>query len=257
MTREVGFRIGWAVLVHLWVAAFCFVPAFAGPPFRTDDPEPVDFNHFEMMALTLGTKTDSGWDTFLPAYELNYGALPNLQLHTIIPVGFTAPDGRRDGFAMADVEVGFKFRFIMPSEEDWLPQVAIFPLIEIPVGNQKLGFSTGHAQYFLPLWLQKDFDPWTAYGGGGYWINPGLHNKNYVFFGAALWRKVGEQLNLGVELFHQTSSGEGIKESTGFNLGLTYDFTEHWHLLASAGTGVQNRSSTNEFSYYLALQLTF
>lgn len=242
-----------APLLALLLAA----PAFAGPPFRTDDPEPVDYQHFEMMLFSTGSRTAAGWSGVLPAYEVNYGALPNLQLHAIIPLGFTAPDGGRTGFAPADLELGFKYRFITPGEDDWFPQVGAFPLVELPVGNQKLGFSTGHAQVFLPLWLQKDFDPWTVYGGGGYWINPGAGDKNYSFFGAALWRKLDEHLNVGIEVFHQTSSADGVKESTGFNVGTVYDFTDNWHLLASAGTGLRNRSATNQFSWYLALQLTF
>jgi hypothetical protein len=32
-------------------------PAFAGPPYRTDDPEPVEFQHFEINAFSFGTKT--------------------------------------------------------------------------------------------------------------------------------------------------------------------------------------------------------
>jgi hypothetical protein len=232
-------------------------PAFAGPPFRTDDPEPVDFQHFEINMLSLGTRTAGGWSGTLPGLEVNYGALPNLQLHAIIPRDYTAPTGGRIGFALGDIELGAKYRFITPGEDDWFPQVGIFPLIEVPAGNQKPGFSTGHAQVFLPLWLQKDFDPWTVYGGGGYWINPGVGNKNYSFFGAALWRKATDQLNVGIEVFHQTSSADGIRESTGFNVGTTYDFSENWHLLSSVGTGLQNRAKTNQFSCYLAIQLTF
>jgi hypothetical protein len=175
-------------------------PAVAGPPFRTDDPEPVEFQHFEINLFSQGTRTDGGWSGMLPGFEVNYGALPNLQLHAIIPQGYTAPTDGRTGFALGDIELGVKYRFVTPSEDDWFPQVAVFPLVEVPAGNQKLGFSTGHAQFFLPVWLQKDFDAWTVYGGGGYWINPGSGNRNYGFFGVALWRKVTEDFNLGVEV---------------------------------------------------------
>ena len=232
-------------------------PAFAGPPFRTDDPEPVDFQHFEIDLFSQATQTNGGWSGFLPGLEVNYGALPNLQVHAIIPQGFTAPDGGRSGFALGDIEVGVKYRFITPGEDDWFPQVAVFPLIEVPTGNQKLGFSTGHAQTFLPVWLQKDFDPWTVYGGGGYWINPGSGNRNYGFFGIALWRKITDRLNLGAEVFHQTSPADGVPNSTGFNVGVTYDVSENWHILASIGRGLQNTAATNLFWYYMGLQLTF
>jgi hypothetical protein len=241
----------------LGIAALLPHPAFAGPPFRTDDPVPVDYQHFELNLFSQATKTVNGWSGFLPAFEANYGALPNLQLHAIIPQGYTAPDGGTTGFALGDTELGAKYRFITPGEGDWFPQVATFPLIEVPTGNQKLGFSTGHVQVFLPVWLQKDFGPWTVYGGGGYWINPGYGNKNYGFTGVALWRKVTEQLNLGVEVFHQTSPANDVPASTGFNVGATYDFSDNWHLLVSAGRGLQNVEATNQFSYYFGFQLTF
>jgi hypothetical protein len=48
-----------------------------------------------------------------------------------------------------------------------------------------------------------------------------------------------------------------VPASTGFNVGATYDFSENWHLLAAVGRGIQNVSATNQFSYYLAMQLTF
>jgi len=247
-----------AIIASIFAAAGLLAsPAFAGPPFRTDDPEPVDYQHFEINLFSQGTQTKSGTSGILPAFEVNYGALPNLQLHAIIPQGFTAPSGGRTGFALGDMELGAKYRLITPEEDDWFPQVAIFPLIEVPVGNQKLGFSTGHTQIFLPLWLQKDFGPWTIYGGGGYWINPGFGNKDYGFFGAAAWRKITDEFNLGAEVFHQTASVVGGHESTGFNIGTTYDFSENWHVLSSVGTGLQNQSTTNQFSYYLGLQLTF
>ena len=239
------------------IAALVAGPAFAGPPFRTDDPEPVEYQHSEFDFFSLGTNTSGGWSGLSPAIEANYGALPGLQLHAIIPLGYTMPEGGRSGIALGDMELGAKYRFITPGEHDWFPQVAVFPLVEIPVGNQKLGFSTGHAQFFLPIWLQKDFGPWTAYGGGGYWVNPGYGNKNYLFTGVALWRKVTGQLNLGVEVFHQAPPADGVPDSTGFTFGAIYDFSDNWHLLASAGRGLQNVSATNQFSYYLGLQLTF
>jgi hypothetical protein len=232
-------------------------PASAGPPFRTDDPEPLDYQHFEINLFSTGTQTTGGWSGALPALEVNYGALPNFTVHAIVPQGYAAPTGAGTGFALGDIELGTKYTFLTPGDDDWFPQAAVYPLIEVPAGNQKLGLSTGHAQIFLPLWLEKVFDPWTVYGGGGYWINPGVGNKNYSFVGVALWRKVTEAFNVGIELFHQTSPGDGVKESTGFNLGAIYDFSDNWHLLASAGTGLQNRSDTNQFSYYLAVRLTF
>jgi hypothetical protein len=225
--------------VSRWAGASAIVvllakPVFAGLLFRTDDPEPVEFQHFETYLFSLGTRTADGWNGILPGLEVNYGALPNLQLAAIIPQGYVVPDGGYASFALEDIELGAKYRFITPGENDWFPQVAVYPQILVPVGNQKFDFSTGHAQIYLPVLLQKDFGSWTAYGGGGYWINPGAGNKNYGFLGAALWRKVDDRLHLGAEVFHQTSPSSGVKETTGFDVGVIYDLSENWHLLGAA-----------------------
>lgn len=243
-----------AAFVSLALAAG---PALAGAPFRTDDPGTTPDGHFEFDLFSQGIKSDDGWTAGLPAFEADYGALPNLQLHIVVAQGYVAVENSHAGFALSDVELGAKYRFISPSNDDWFPQVATFPLIEVPVGNQKLGLSTGHAQIFLPIWLEKDFGKWSVYGGGGYWINPGVNNRNFGYVGIAVWREITEALHVGAEVFHQTPNVVNEPATTGFNVGLIYDVSDNWHLLSSVGTGAQNRTATNQLSYYAGLQLTF
>ncbi len=97
---------------------------------------------------------------------------------------------------------------------------------------------------------------------GGYWINPGLGNRNYGFSGVELQRQVTDKLMLGGEVFYQLSSMVGRGGSAGFNLGGVYDFTDHDHLLFSAGRGgiidaVDAAAATNPATYYVAYQWTF
>jgi hypothetical protein len=140
--------------------------------------------------------------------------------------------------------------------------VGAFPLIEVPTGDARRGLGAGYVQAFLPIWVQKDIGKWTTYGGGGYWINPGPGNRDYWFTGWLLQRQMTEKLALGGEVFHQTSSMSGRNGSTGFNLGGAYDFTEHHHLLVSAGQGgllyaVDAAAVSRPITYYLAYQWTF
>jgi hypothetical protein len=255
--RSRGHRRAFNLAVAFGLVAFASMPAQAGPPFRTDDPETVEYQHWEMFLFSQGTRLTGSTSATLPGVEVNYGALPNLQLHALVPLDYTNRAGGPSGFGAGDLELGVKYRFLTPGEDDWFPAVGIFPAIEVPVGNQKFSASTGHTQIFLPLWLQKDSGRWSTYGGGGYWINPGAGNRDFWFFGAALWRQVGDNLHLGVELFHQTANTTGGKPGTGANVGVVYDLSENWHLLNSVGTGLQNRTTTNQFSWYAALQLTF
>ena len=50
----------------------------AGPPFQTDDPQPIDFRHFEFYTFGSADGTRVETDTFAPAIEFNWGALPNV-----------------------------------------------------------------------------------------------------------------------------------------------------------------------------------
>ena len=231
--------------------------ARAGPPFRTDDPEPVEYQHWEVYGFSTATHVEGDTAGTLPGVEVNYGALPNLQLHVIAPIAFDAPAGSGTKFGMGDTELGVKYRFVQEDDDGWRPQIGVFPLIEAPTADAHRGLGTGHAQVFLPLWLQKSLGPWTTYGGGGYWHNPGAGNKDYWFMGWLVQRQVTEGLALGGEVFHQTADTIGGSDSTGFNLGAIYDFTEHYHLLLSAGRGLENVPHTNQFSYYAAFQWTF
>lgn len=241
----------------------CVAPAVAGPPYITDDPEPVDYQHWEVYLFSAGAQSAGDASGLGPSIEVNYGALPNLQLHIITGLSYDEPAGQSLRFGASDTELGAKYRFITPGADDWFPQVGVFPLLEVPTGNAAHGLGAGYPQAFLPVWLQKDFGKWTTYGGGGYWINPGPGNRNYWFTGWLLQRQVTEKLAIGTEVFHQTSSMVGRHGSWGFNVGAVYDFTEHYHLLASAGEGgvlyaVDGAKGTrNPFTYYLGFQWTF
>jgi len=237
--------------------------AMAGPPYITDDPEPVELHHWEIYAFSAGAFDGRGATGQGPALEVNYGAAPNLQLHLIAPLAYDAPPGSPMTMGIGDTELGFKYRFVTPGKDDWFPQVGIFPLLEVPTGDARRGLGAGYVQGFIPVWIQKDLGKWTTYGGGGYWINPGPDNRNFWFAGWLLQRQVTDKLALGAEVFHTTSNQVGRPETTGFNLGGQYDFTDHYHLLFSAGQGGQLYAvdaaavSPRAETYYVAFQWTF
>ncbi|MGN6734827.1 MAG: transporter [Candidatus Binatia bacterium] len=226
--------------------------ASAGPPFTTDDPEPVEYRHWEIYVASQIEHDKDNWSGTSPHFEVNYGALPNLQLHLIAPVAFSAAAHGATNFGYGDTEVGVKYRFF--EETDQLPQVGVFPLVEIPSGNRERSLGSGHAQVFLPLWLQKSFGPWTTYGGGGYWINPGKDNHDWWFTGWLLQREITSELTLGGEIFHETSSEKGGDSDTRLNFGGFYNFSDTYHFLFSAGHTVQGPST---FQAYVAFQITF
>ncbi len=233
------------------------VPAvWAGPPFVTDDPEPVDHQHWEVYLASQLSRDADGWSGTSPHVEVNYGVVTNLQLHLIAPIAFSAPEHGPKEFGYGTTELGAKYRFVQ--ETTWCPQIGVFPLLEVPTGDRERGLGTGHVQAFLPVWLQKSWGaenrPWTSYGGGGYWINPGEGNRDWWFVGWLLQRQITDKLTLGTEVFHETAQQRDGRSDTWINPGLIFDFSDMYHLLLSAGHTVQG---PGQFQSYVAFQLTF
>ncbi len=228
--------------------------AFAGPPFRTDDPIPVDYHHGEIYLFSTGARDASGTSGLGPAVEFNYGILPDTQAHIIAPLAYDVPKDDVSHFGYGDTEVGVKYRFVR--QTDTLPDIGVFPLMEIPTGDSAKGLGNGRAQFFLPVWIQKDFGDWTAYGGGGYWINPGPGNRDYWFSGVLLQYTFFSDFYLGTEVFFQTSDAADGEDSVGFNFGGALPLPGGVQILFSAGRGITN-DSNNRFSYYFALYRAF
>ncbi len=226
--------------------------AFAGPPYITDDPEPVEYQHWEVYFASIFAKQSDAWTSTAPHLEVNYGVVPDVQLHTILPMTLNAPAQGASSYGYGDTELGVKYRFV--HEGAWLPQIGTFPLLEVPTGSHSRNLGSGHLQTFLPIWLQKSEQKWTAYGGGGYWINPGTHNRNWWFTGVVIQRRVLPNLTPGFEIFHGTSQEVGGPREAGINLGLIWDLSDTQHIILSAGPAIEG---PNQLQGYFAYQLTF
>jgi len=245
-------RAAWFAAAVLMAA----LPAHAGPPFITDDPDPPELGRWEVISTVTGTLVHGGGDASLPLIDANYGALPDLQLHIQPQMAYVrTPEGTHFGFG--DLEVGAKYRFIEEDENGWRPAVAFYPLFELPTGDERRGLGAGVARTFLPIWAEKTIGKWTVYGGGGYGINPGRDGKNAWLVGGVALYRFTEKLQLGGEVFLQTAEAPGDKDAPGFNLGGSYELAEDLNLLFSAGRGLANASESNRFSGYLGLQVIY
>jgi hypothetical protein len=241
------------LLCAILLSAF---PAYAGPPFVTDDTETTLAQHWQGYLSASGAYGKQDSTGALPNLELDYGVSKEFEIHVAGGMAFDRAPGASTDYGPGDTELGAKYRFIEEDGWGWFPALAFSPLIELPTGSEARGLSTGHTHVFLPLWIEKTFDSWTTYGGGGYWLNPGSGNKNYWFGGWALQKQVTNTLALGGELFYQDPTTTGYKNGIGFNLGATYDFSDTYHLLGAVGRGITNVTATDDLSWYVALQWT-
>jgi hypothetical protein len=213
------------------------IPVYCGPPFQTDDPEPILFRNYEFYTFANSDGTRVETDTEGPAVEFNWGALPNVHLHIIIPSAAIFPSNNPSfapagvgprAFGIGDIETGIKYRFVQETKHR--PMVGTFVMFELPSGNAQRGLGVGKTWYKLPLWVQKSFGPWTTYGGGGETVIRGVPGyRDYPFAGWLVQRDLGKKWTLGTEVFYHGPQGLATAQTrpaTLLDIGGYYKFRD-------------------------------
>lgn len=205
---------------HLWLLLPLLCALFApklhaqGPPYQTDDPVPVDYHHYEFYIFGAVDGTPVVMGSTGPAFEFNWGALPRVQLHAVLPWEVTAPSNSPvylpsgagpTKFGLTDMELGAKIAFIKESKH--MPQIGSFTMFELPTGNADDGLGVGKVWFKLPIWLQKNSGKWLFDGGGGYEVVPQTGYRNFPYTGWLVKRELSEQWELGAELFAHGAEG--------------------------------------------------
>ncbi len=220
----------------VWIALVAQTQAQAGPPFQTDDPTPVDLGHYEAYVFGTVDGTPAELDTISPGFEFNWGAIPNIQLHVILPLGAAIPSNKPiyapggmgpSAFGVEDMELGVKYGFIKQTKRR--PQIGSFPMFEIPTGSYSKGLGVGRVWYKLPLWVEKEFGPWSLVGGVGYAVVPQDQYRNYLYGGYLVKKVVNERLELSAEVFAHAREGFAAAQtqsSTLLDAGGYYHFKQ-------------------------------
>ena len=244
-------------LGRVFVGTVClFNFAWAGPPFVTDDPEPVEYQHWEVNYALMETWGDGTASVNLPSVDINYGVVPNIQLHVQPRYSYEMTANNRR-FGIDDTEVGVKYRFFNREQDGSSVMLGMYPLYQLPTGDNSLGSSRGKGQSFLPIWAQRNTEKWTIYGGTGYRINPSQGYRNSVYVGGTILYQASASLSIGGEIFHETPimiDGDSI---AGFNLGGSYSLSRDYNVLFSAGRGMGTSILSNQLSIYSALQVLY
>lgn len=198
-----------------------------GPPFQVDDPVPVDFRHYEFYIFGSADGTPVEMDSVGPAFEFNWGAIPRVQLHAILPWGSINPSNSPvyapnagqgpQAFGLTDMELGAKIAYI--KESKYIPQVGTFTMFEMPTGNYNKGLGVGEPWYRLPLWLQKNIGSWLLDGGGGETVVSQTGYRDFPYGGFLLKHTFpGDRLELGGEVFAHGKEGLATPQTQGSTL---------------------------------------
>ncbi|MGA7805175.1 hypothetical protein [Bradyrhizobium sp.] len=240
----------WTIIA---VAMFGLLPpVLAGPPYVSDDPEPTDYQHFEIYTFNNGTATrdDIGGETGI---DFNYGAAPDLQLTATLPAGFDRSVAAGTSFGLSNIELAAKYRFL--HQDSFGLDVSVFPRVFLPSPSNTIGSS--QASVLLPIWVQKDWNGgWSVFGGGGCVI-AGRSSQSFCLAGGVVTYQLLPKLQIGGELYHQTADGAGTPATSSVGVGVRYDINETIHLLGYLRRGLQNVATTDQYSWYASVLFTF
>jgi len=209
---------------HLWAQ---------GPPYQIDDPVPVDLHHYEFYIFGGADGTPVEMDSTGPAFEFNWGAIPRVQLHAILPWGVAAPSNNPTylpsgtgptAFGLTDMELGAKIAYF--KETKYFPQIGSFTMFEMPTGSYSKGLGVGKVWYRLPLWAQKNIGKWLLDGGAGYEVVPQTGYRNFPYGGFLLKYTLSERLELGGEVFSHGAEGEAAPQTRASTM---IDFGGYYH----------------------------
>jgi len=229
-------RICFLAALLLLVLPTSRLSAQAGPPFQTDDPTPVDLGHYEFYVFSTFDGTPVEADPTGPAFEFNWGAIPNIQLHAILPFGAAVPSNNPiyapsgtgpSAFGLTDMELGVKYNFIKQTSHR--PAIGSFTMFEMPTGSFNKGLGVGKVWYKLPLWAEKEIGSWSLVGGMGYTVVPQTGYRNYLYGGYLMKKTVNERLELSAEVFSHAREGFAAAQtlaSTLIDAGGYYHFKQ-------------------------------
>jgi len=237
---------GWLALAACLAAS----PAWAGPPYVTDDPEPTDLGRWEIYNFAGGAHTP-GVTSGEAGLDLNYGAAKDVQLTLVLPAGYV--DAGSFDVGGGQIEAAAKFKLL--HQDGFGIDLAVFPRAFIPTSGGQFG--PPRMNLLLPIWAGKDFGPWQVFGGGGYQINPGPGQRNFWTGGLAVTRDITKQLNLGAEVYARTADTDDGRSLVGVNLGAAWRLTPHWSLLAAGGPGIENARTEGQYDFYVALKADY
>lgn len=225
-------RLIWAAVIALTTVVVPHVSQ-AGPPYLTDDPDPVAYDHWEFYLASqwdpIGRRRAEG---SLPHVEVNFGFADRAMLHLLVPGVFTMARDGKSTYSLGDVELGANVRIV--DEGAVCPQIGTFPIATVAAASDGSRFNSASVEIFLPLWMMKRLGPWTVDGGGGLHFVDGGEDLHDLQLGAFVQRSVGELASLGTEVF-ATIPFDGTPVRVQLNVALLLDVSDTHHLLFSGG----------------------
>lgn len=233
-------------LIAACALASIATPAWAAPPFTTDDPGVLEPGKAEVIPY-LDAVLAKGEDTGEAGIDASVGIAPGVQAGLIVPLH--SFEGGNNNFSLGDVTVSLKAELAQGSQNGLA--VAIGPALALPTD------ATGRARagLDLPVWAGLGRGEWSITGGGGLRLDAKADGGSRAFGGLVAHRTLGEGFGLGAEAYAESGNGEAPTLAM-MGLGLDWALSPRAALVAAGHAMLANRSAHGRFHFHTAIVIT-
>lgn len=228
------------------------VHAQGGPPMLTDDPGTPGDGKWE---INIAAVFDHQGDTTtyqLPQLDLNYGVGDRIQLNFQVPWLVQRERGQPDLSGFGNSLIGIKWRFFDAGEDGW--QVSTYPHVESRFPAARAALSENGVSYLVPLEFAHKVGDWGVNLEAGRWLRPAGADDTWVA-GVAVGREARKGLEFIAEL-HDERALHANAHELAVNLGMRWEWSERFTLLAALGADVHNGFGPRDAPLaYLGLQV--
>ena len=233
-------------LLLLILLCFSASTVWAGPPYLTDDPDPVEYGHLEVIPFYAVDRAADGSEIQGPGADISYGVAPDMHLNLVPVFVHALPVGDAPAYGFGDFRVALKWRLV--HETDDRPELAIYPAAVLPTGDAAHGLGTGQVSYQFPVWLEKNWGSgWSSYGGVGWTLNGAPGQRDYFYGGWQLQKQLNDTWSLGGEVFAQGATARGAAGYTALDAGGSFRLGAGASLIFTLGHSVAGASHTLAF----------
>ena len=207
----------------------------------TDDPGVLEPGGWEIIVAAIGAGSDVGNAYDLPVVDLSYGLTSSIQLGAVAARAVSDPDNdsSRSGLGLGDVNI--KWQFFANDKLELATGLAYtFPMSD---SSKDRGLVDDLRELLIPVIAAYDFGPLYVNSEAGYIVTSS--GDNAWKYGTYVGVPAGDRLEFLAEVFG--GNNDGFDEGYIFyNVGVDIGFTESFHLLASVGSAINDRTVSPE-----------
>ena len=217
--------------------------AYAGTPYNVDDPGTTEVNHTAISLNYFSTQILGSEAQSAPNITITYGKTPNLELDLLTGLATARTSGadRQTGFG--DTTVGARWRFA--EETRRAPQVGLAYFLKVPTASVSKGLGTGKADHLLYLMSAKSYGKAYVFGQAGYSLLGAVGQKNNAVYGLAATYQATEKLNIGAQIYGNTTPADGVPGELAYGVGLTDNYAANQALLIAVSHSTRGLSDLN------------